>query len=256
MTRPEHRFTDRVAIVTGAGSGLGQATARLLASEGARVAGLDIAGDAASATVEAITAAGGTGRAYQVDVRDAEALTAAVDAAAADLGRPELVVNAAGIGKFGHSHEFPPEDWERIIAINLSGTYYVCRAALPHLLDGGGGRIVNVASNAGLMGQPFSAAYCASKGGVVQLTRALADEYLRRNVRVNCVAPGGIDTPLQNSFAESIPADAHPKALSKVMSPLGSTTPEQVAGVIAFLGSDEASYMTGAIVPVDGGLTI
>jgi len=255
MARPEHRFTERVAIVTGAGSGLGRAVALLLASEGARVAAFDVAADAAEKTVAEIDESGGNARAYVVDVRDAAAVTEAMTAAASELGRPELVVNAAGVGRFGHSHEFPVDEWDRIVSINLSGTFFVSRAALPHLLDGGG-TIVNVASNAGLMGQAYSAAYCASKGGVVQLTRALAEEYLRRSIRVNCVAPGSIDTPLQDAFASTFPEDASPKAMTKIMSPLGAATPREVAGVIAFLASDEARYMTGAIVPVDGGLTI
>jgi NAD(P)-dependent dehydrogenase (short-subunit alcohol dehydrogenase family) len=255
MSPREARFADRVAIVTGAGSGLGKATAIRLASEGAQVAVLDIVAEAAGKTVAEVTEAGGVGEAYTVDVRDASAVQRTIDAAAGALGRPRIVVNAAGVGWFGHSHEFPPEDWEQIVSINLSGTFFVCRAALTHLLEGGG-RIVTVASNAGLMGQPYSAAYCASKGGVVALTRALAEEYLRRDVRVNCVAPGSIDTPLQNAFATTFPDDANRKALGKLMSPLGAATPEEVAGVVAFLVSDEASYMTGAIVPVDGGLTI
>lgn len=255
MARPEHRFNERVAIVTGAGSGLGRATALRLASEGASVGGLDVVGDAVEKTAAEIGEAGGSGRGYHVDVRDSAAVEDAVARAAADLGRPSVVVNAAGVGRFGHSHEFPPDDWERIVGINLTGTFYVCRASLAHLLDGGG-TIVNVASNAGLMGQPYSAAYCASKGGVVQLTKALAEEYLRRGVRVNAVAPGSIDTPLQDAFSTSYPADADPKALRKLMSPLGAATPEEIAGVIAFVASDEARYMTGAVVPVDGGLTI
>lgn len=165
-----------------------------------------------------------------------------------------MVVNCAGIGRFAHSHEMPVEEWQRIVGVNLTGTFLVCRAALPHLLDGGGS-IVNVASNAGLMGQPYSAAYCASKAGVVNLSKALAAEYLTRSVRVNCVAPGGIETPLQESFMQ-FPEGVSWKEFRKFMSPLGNSTPEEVAGVIAFVASDDARYMVGAVVPVDGGLTI
>jgi NAD(P)-dependent dehydrogenase (short-subunit alcohol dehydrogenase family) len=147
----------------------------------------------------------------------------------------------------------PFEEWQRIIDVNLTGSFLMAQAVLPHLLEGGG-NIVNVASNAGLMGQPYSAAYCASKGGVVQLTRALAEEYLRRGVRVNAVAPGGIATPMQSSF--QLPEGADRKALHKVISPLGNSEPEEVAGLVAFIASQEGRYMTGAIVSIDGGLTI
>jgi NAD(P)-dependent dehydrogenase (short-subunit alcohol dehydrogenase family) len=245
------RFAARTALVTGAASGLGAATARRLAAEGATVACLDVAADGAQRTAEAI---GGSARAYAVDVADPASVRAAIDAAVGDLGRPSVVVNCAGIGRFYHSHEMPFADWQRIIGVNLTGTFLVSQAALPHLLDGGGS-IVNVASNAGLMGQPYSAAYCASKGGVVQLTRALADEYIERGVRVNCIAPGGIDTPLQEQFRNA-PAGIDFKKFAKIRTPLGTATPDEVAALIAFVASDEGRYMTGAIVSIDGGLTM
>jgi NAD(P)-dependent dehydrogenase (short-subunit alcohol dehydrogenase family) len=148
----------------------------------------------------------------------------------------------------------PVADWQRIIAVNLTGTFLVCRAALPHLLDGGG-VIVTIASNAGLMSQPYSAAYCASKGGVVQLTRALADEYLERGVRVNCIAPGGIDTPLQDAFRNA-PEGLDFRKLAKIRTPLGTARPEEIAALIAFVASDEGRYMTGSVLSIDGGLTM
>ncbi len=247
------RFADHTAIVTGAGSGLGRATATRLATEGAAVACLDLMLDAAEETAATIAAAGGTARAYQVDVADPVSVRAAVASAAKDLGRPSVLINSAGIGQFANSHEMAFEDWSRIIAVNLTGSFLMAQAVLPHLLEGGG-NIVNIASNAGLMGQPYSAAYCASKGGVIQLTRALADEYIKRHVRVNAVAPGGIATPLQHKFR--VPADADPKAIRKLMSPLGNAQPDEVAALIAFVASDEGRYMTGSIVSIDGGLTI
>ncbi len=245
------RFTDRVAVVTGAGSGLGRATARLLAAEGAKVAVLDLATDAAEEVAAELVGSGAAAKAYSVDVSDAGSVEAAVDALAGDLGRPQLLVNSAGIGGFARSEEEDPGRWAAIIAVNLTGTFLMCRYTLPFLLDGGGA-IVNIASNAGIMGQPFSAAYCASKGGVVNLTRALAVEYVDRGVRVNCVAPGGMRTPLTKGFR--LPEGADLDVLRPVMSRIGVSEPEEVAECIAYVASDDARYMIGSIVSIDGGL--
>jgi len=249
-----NRFQGKTALITGAGSGLGHATALRLATEGASVACLDVAREAAEKTAAEISAADGRAHAYQVDVADPASVRAAVNAAVRDLGRPSVLVNCAGIGKFANAHDMPFEEWSRIIAVNLTGTFLMSQAVLPFLLDGGG-NIVNIASNAGLMGQPYSAAYCASKGGVVQLTRALADEYIRRGVRVNAVAPGSISTPLQNAFRQ-LPEGADSMLIAKLRSPLGSSRPEEIAALVAFVASDEARFMTGSIVSIDGGLTI
>jgi len=163
-----------------------------------------------------------------------------------------VLCNIAGIGKFANSHEMPLEDWNRIIGVNLTGTFLMCQAVLPHLLAGGG-NIVNTASNAGLIGQPWSAAYCASKGGVIMLTKALAVEYLKQGVRVNAVAPGGTDTAITNSFTP--PEGADYKLMRKMMSPLGMASPEKLASLFAYVASDEASFMTGSVVVMDAGLT-
>ena len=248
------RFDGRVAVVTGAGSGLGRATARQLAREGAPLACFDIAIDAADKTVAEIGEHGGTARAYRVDVSDPDSVQAAMAAAASDLGRPQVVVNSAGIGRFRHTHEVPFAEWQRIIGVNLTGTFLVCQAALPHLLEGGGS-IVNIASNAGIKAQPYSAAYCSSKAAVVHLTRCIADEYLKRGVRANCVAPGGMETPLQEAFMD-FPEGVDWKKMRKVMSPLGNSQPEEIANVVAFIASDECRYMTGSIVSIDGGITV
>jgi NAD(P)-dependent dehydrogenase (short-subunit alcohol dehydrogenase family) len=247
------RFIGKVAVVTGAGSGIGQAVALRLAAEGASVAALDIAEEGLGSTVEQITAAGGRGTAITCDVTSEESVIAAVAATVEALGPPTVVCNVAGIGGFFNTVDMPLERWEKILAVNLTGTFLVCKATLPHLLEHGG-CIVNVASNTALMGQAYSAAYCASKAGVLMFSKALAAEYLSRGVRVNVIAPGGVDTPLVGAF--QLPEGGDFNELKKVMSPLGFATPAEMAGSVAFLASDESSYTTGAVLSVDGGLTI
>lgn len=245
------RFAGRVAVVTGGGSGLGRAVSHRLASEGATVAVVDLAEDAAEKVAAEIAERGGSAQAVAADVSNPTSASAAV-ATAAELGRPQVLVNCAGIGGFAHSADESFERWSAIIAVNLTGTFLMAQAALPHLLDGGGA-IVNVASNAGLMGQPYSAAYCASKGGVVNLTRALAVEYIKRGVRVNAVAPGGMNTPMIAGF--SMPEGVDLAEFARITSPLGYAEPEELAGLIAFVASDDARYMVGSIVSMDGGIT-
>ncbi len=247
------RFTGRVAVVTGAGSGIGRAVARRLAAEGARVAAIDISTDAVTETAAGISADGGTATAYTCDVTSEQSVADTIASVVTGLGPPRVVCNVAGIGGFFNTADMPFDRWQQILGVNLTGPFLVCRAALPHLLEHGGA-IVNVASNTALMGQAYSAAYCASKGGLLMFTKALAAEYLGRGVRANVVAPGGTDTPLLGSFG--LPEGADPKQLTKIMSPMGFSTPAEIAASIAFLASDESSYTTGAVLSVDGGLTV
>ncbi|KPM56520.1 hypothetical protein CcI49_01065 [Frankia sp. CcI49] len=242
-----------MAIVTGAARGIGAATAHRLATRGATVACLDVRIDQAEKIAAGIVEAGGAARAYVCDVSDEESVAAAVRAVEDDLGAPRVLANVAGIGWFAHTAEQPLADWRRIIDVNLTGTFLMSRACLAGFLARDGGTIVNVASSAGLRAQPYSAAYCASKGGVVMLTKALAWEYVSRNIRVNAVAPGGIDTDIIAGFMP--PEGASMKLLGKLTVPGGFGEPDDVARVIAFLASAEASLMTGTIVPVDGGMT-
>ena len=245
------RFADKVAIVTGGGSGLGEATAVRLGREGAYVAVLDIHAEAAADTVRRIADAGGRAQSREVDVSDQASVRSVVADVAAALGRPEVLVNCAGVGQFDLSEEVALETWNRTIAVNLTGTFLMCQATLPHLLDGGGS-IVNIASNSGLQGIPYAAAYAASKGGVILLTRSLASEYSGRGVRVNAVAPGGIVTPLLANFT-------FPPGADQTRMPRGSRIPhahpDEIASLVAYIASDEARFMVGSTVSMDGGLT-
>jgi len=247
-------LSGRVAVITGGNGGIGLGIAQALALSGCNVSIWGRNADKNKAAAASMADAPGKVHTRICDVSDPASVKDAVAGAWRDLGHPRVVVNCAGIGKFAHTHELPFEEWQRILGVNLTGTFLVCQAALPHLLDGGGS-IVNIASNAGIKSQPYSAAYCTSKAGVVHLTKCLADEYLRRGVRVNCVAPGGMETPLQSAFME-FPEGVDWKHMRKVMSPLGNSTPEEVAKVVAFIASDDCRYMTGSIVSIDGGITV
>jgi NAD(P)-dependent dehydrogenase (short-subunit alcohol dehydrogenase family) len=247
------RFAGKVAVVTGAGSGIGRAVAARLAGEGAAVAVYDVARDNLDATVADIEEVGGAIAAFHCDVTSEDSVGEAVAGTVEQLGPPDVVCNVAGIGAFFHTIDMPLERWERILAVNLTGPFLVCRATLPHMVDRGGS-IVNVASNTALMGQAYSAAYCASKAGLLMFSKALAAEYLSRRVRVNVIAPGGVDTPLIGSF--ELPEGSDAKVLTRIMTPLGFSTPAEIAASVAFLASDESSYTTGAVLSVDGGITI
>ena len=245
------RFEGKTILVTGAGSGIGRAAAARFGAEGGRVCCVDVNGAAAEETVAAIRAASGEAYAAVCDVSDPDAVARTVDAAAARWDGLHVLANVAGIGGFRRTTEVTFAEWSRIIGVNLTGAFLMCQRALPHLLKVRGA-IINTASVAGLKSHPYCAAYCASKGGVVMLTKALAAEYGRKEVRINCLCPGGIETPMLSQF--QLPEGVPQAALMRI-APLGRHgQADEVAGTIAFLASDDASYINGATIVVDGGM--
>ncbi len=244
------RFEDRVVLITGAASGIGRATAERLAAEGALLFCVDVQREPVEELVATLRGTGTTAEAHVCDVSDDAQVDATVAACVERFGKLDVLCNVAGILRFDHAHEIRTADWNKVMAVNVNGTFFMCRAALPHLLASKG-NIVNVSSTAALSGQPWAAAYSASKGAVLALTRTLAIDYVKQGVRVNAVCPGDITTPIHNVFA--LPDGANPKLLRRVMAPMGRGRPEDVAGVIAMLASDDGAFITGEDVRIDGG---
>jgi NAD(P)-dependent dehydrogenase (short-subunit alcohol dehydrogenase family) len=249
-------FAGRRLLVTGAASGIGRAAAERLAAGGAAVACVDVDGDGLAATVAAIAGAGGHAVPLAADVAKPTAVGRAVDAAAFELSGLDGLANVAGIGYLtGDIVQTAPETWERVLAVNLSGAYNVARAALPHLRAAGGGAIVHVASQFALAGALASPAYCASKAGLVGLTRAMAVDHTGEGIRVNCVCPGPVDTPMRGEL-DTPELLARERARREARLLVGrQARPDEIAAAIAFLLSAEAGSMTGSVLTVDGGWT-
>lgn len=244
------RFSDRVVIVTGAASGIGRATALRLAEEGATLALSDVNVEGLAETADACTRQGSTVTASRVNVADEREVVDMIRGVVAEHGRLDVVVNVAGILQFGHTHETSLEDFERIISVNLTGTFLVCRESIPHLLASRG-NVVNTASTAALAGHAWTIAYSASKGAVAAMTQTIAVEYGRQGLRANAVAPGSILTPIQNEF--QLPEGADITLLDRITALDEHRGPEVVASAIAFLGSDDAAHINGTVLKVDGG---
>jgi meso-butanediol dehydrogenase/(S,S)-butanediol dehydrogenase/diacetyl reductase len=247
------RFEDKVVLVTGAASGIGKATAQRFGQEGAHVACADRNVEGANATAAAIREAGGDAFGLACDVAQKESAFGAVAQTVERYGRLNVLASVAGVGGFARTIDETMEHWNLLIAVNLTGTFLMCQAALPHILESKG-NIVVTASTAGIKSHPYAAAYCASKGGVVMLTRALAVEYARKGIRINCVCPGGVDTPIIQQF--SLPPGGAPAQLMRIapiMDRMGA--PAEIAGSIAYLASDDATYVNGSIFVVDGAMT-
>lgn len=243
------RFQDKVAVVTGAASGIGAATARRFIAEGASVVLADLAADAADALALEL---GGRAMPYVLDVTDQGAVEALMAAAVAQFGKLDIVFNNAGISSLGRIDEIDVETWHRVIDVDLNAVFYGCRAALAHLRNNGGGVIVNTASISGLFGDWGLPAYNAAKAGVMNLTRALAADHARDNIRVNAVCPGGVETPMTGPLATSRRAQQQYERLVP-MGRMGRA--DEIAAAVTFLASDDASYITGHGLVVDGGVT-
>ncbi len=244
------RFAERVALVTGAGSGIGRATALRLGSEGASIFCVDLDEESARAVAEEVCAAGGTALAWCCDVSDETAVNACVDACIAAFGSLHTLIHMAGLLRFERTHKMDAASWQQIIDVNLTGTWLLCKAAIPHLKETRG-NIVNAASTAALAGLHWGAAYSASKGGVLAMTRSIAVEYAQDGIRANCVCPGDIQTNMTVDISmPDIPSHDQIVRISSLSGPKG---PEVVAGVIAMLASDDGAHITGEDIRMDGG---
>lgn len=252
---PIRAFAGRVAFITGASSGVGEAVARQLVTAGARVALMARRFEPLHAVAD------GLGRPEDVlatpgDVRSSADVNAAVTATIEKFGKLDIAIISAGVGRIRFLDDLTDEAWASYIDTNLTGAFYVCRAAGLHMRDHGGGAIVTIASSFALVGVPGYAAYCASKGGMVQLTRAVAAE-LAPSVRVNCLCPGGIETPMTDDNFEQFPDPTGARRESIARTPLQRhATADEIAGAALWLASDAAGFATGSIIAFDGGATM
>ncbi len=239
-----------VTIVTGAGSGIGRATALLFAREGAPVLAADIDG---AAVRETAAMADGTVLTAETDVCDERAVIELLETCQRELGPADVLANIAGVGSTTSAPDTPLEVWERVFAVNARGTFLCCKHAIPRMVAAGGGAIVNMASVAGLVGLRNRAAYCASKGAVVALTRALAVDHVADGIRVNCICPGTVDSPWVARLLEEAGESRDALVARQPMGRLG--TPEEIAAAVHYVASDAAAFMTGSALVLDGGLT-
>ena len=245
------RFEGKVALVTGAASGIGRATAVRLGQEGAKLLLADINEEGLSETAAAVGSDADIHN-MRLDVTDSTACQQVVDSCVEVFGQLDILCNIAGIAMCEHMAEVSDEQWHRMIGINLNGVFFMCRAAIPHLLESKG-NIVMMSSSAGLVGQAYNSAYCATKAGVLMFGKALALEYAKQGVRVNSVCPGAVNTPLTDAF--SFPEGGDMKLLERLFPLMQASEPEEIAAAVAYLASDEARFVTGIALPIDGAQT-
>lgn len=247
------RFEGLVAFVTGAGSGIGKSTAVMMAQEGANVVIADINLDGLQETASDIESSGQTALVIQLDVSDAKACKEAVDQTINEFGKLDVLCNIAGIAGMYNFNEMSHELWQRMLNINLSGVFYLSQAAMPELIKSNG-NIVNMSSTAGITGSIYNAAYCATKAGVLMMSKSLALEFAKQGVRVNAVCPGGVLTPMTLGF--EMPDERDDGLFERNLSATGKMcTPEEIARTVLFLADPESSHITGAAFSVDGGQT-
>jgi 2-hydroxycyclohexanecarboxyl-CoA dehydrogenase len=247
----------KAAIVTGGGGGIGSAICKRLGEAGARVGVFDRDMSAAESTVEALGSNGATARAYEVDITDHPAVARAVEAFERDIGPTDVLVNNAGWDRFAYFLTTEPELWRKIIAINLEGPINLHHAVLKGMQARRSGRVVNIASDAGRVGSSMEAVYSGAKGGIIAFTKTMAREMARSGVTLNVVCPGPTETPLLEALTGSGDQGARVHEGLKRAIPLGRLgQPEDIAGMVAFLASDEAAYITGQVISVSGGLTM
>ena len=247
------RFCGKNILITGAGSGMGRSSAIRLAEEGGQVWCVDINIEGAEETVKTITDAGGIAKASKTDVTDSVAVHKLMDEFIAEWQHIDVLCNIAGIGGMTKFEELTPEIFQKMLAVNLHGPFNFCHAAILHILETKG-CIINMASTAGVIGQAYVSAYVASKHGLVGLTKSLAMEYGKKGVRVNAICPGAINTPMIGTFAE-FPDDIDGSLIGRYNLLPWFAEPEEVAGMVAYVASDEARYINGAVLSIDGGIT-
>ena len=248
----EKRFKDKVVLVTGAASGIGKATALRFAEEGAALMICDVNESGLKDVAALLDAQGTENIFFAFDVSDPEACRASVEQTVDTYGKLDVLCNIAGYARLKHLTEITDTDWQKMLGVNLSGVFYMSRDAMPHLIKTKGS-IVNMASTASVVGQAYNAMYCATKGGVMMLSKSMAVEFAKQGIRVNAICPGAVNTPLTEQF--SIPDGADMDLIGKLFPLIDAAQPEEIAAAVIYLASSDARFITGEALVIDGAQT-